>query len=433
MTQRPRADGLIHKLFASQFRQNIISNYLSVLWMGGLSLALIPIYLRLLGPSQWGLVAVCMSMQAFMSLLDMGFGQIMPRDIARVCDRPQETARTFIMFSRAYLGLGLIGLLFGQLAIPWVVDSWLHQGQVAVQGAALAFRLVLAQFLFQFANNAHIGYWNGLQAQRLANIRQCIFATAKHLAALTAIVAWDASATAYLLPFVFVSMVEYLANRRTVRREIAASSAPDPTFEDYKGLASQAGLLSIGVLVGMLVSQVDRIVLSRAVDIAAFGRYVIVANLGLAFMQLQYPLVRAYFPRIVRAEATSNVSSVRNMAAGIFILCILPCALVGLFAPLLLDAWTRDFAVVRDGVAPMRFILAAVALNAAYQPIYQRILSRGSSHLILRINVVVLLVVVPTAILATHGWGAAGAGFTWLAGAVVQFSLGFFLSRRGEI
>jgi O-antigen/teichoic acid export membrane protein len=432
MTLLVRPAGLIHRILMSQIGQNIISNYLSVIWVGGLSLALMPVYLRLLGPAQWGLVAVCISIQAFMSLLDLGLGQIMPRDVALVADRGPETARTFLLFSRAYFGLGCLGFAIGQAAVPWIAESWIHPGPESTSGAVQALRLVLVQFLFQFANNAHTGYWNGVQAQRLANLRQCAFATAKHFGALMTILAWKASAVGYLLPFVVVSAAEYAGNRRIIRREIDKSATPKLTLADFRSLSSEAGWLAMGVLIGMLVSQIDRIVLSHAVDLASFGRYVIVANLGLAFMQLQYPLVRAYFPRIVQAEGGTNNSSVRRLAVGILALCVLPCALVALFAPLLLEAWIRDSVVVTEGTTAFRFILGAVAVNAMYQLIYQRMLSRGLSRLIFKINLVVLFAVTPIALLATQRYGIAGAGLTWLVGSLVQLSLGLLLYRRGS-
>jgi O-antigen/teichoic acid export membrane protein len=433
MAQATSSRVFIKRESSSRLGQNVASNYVTIVWMGGLSLALIPVYMKLLGPSQWGIVAACISVQAFMSLLDLGLGQIMPRDIARVADSPRETATTFMLFSRAYLVLGVLGCALGQLAVPWLVDSWLDQGRGIDDDAILAFRCVLLQFVFQLANSAHIGYWNGLQAQGFANLRQCIFGTLKHMGALAAIMLWGGSPVAYLLPFLIVSALEYTANHWTIQREISFAAAPQPTVQDFRRLAREAGVLAVGVLVGMLISQVDRIVLSRTVDIESFGRYVIVANLGIAFMQLQYPLVRAYLPRIVQAQAINDRSASRHLGIGIFVLCILPCAVVALFAPQILQAWTRDPNVVRDGVAPLRLLLAAVALNAAYQPLYQRILARGSTHLILRVNCIVLAVAIPTAIFATNAWGITGAGFTWLASAVVQVSLGVLLARRGGL
>ena len=417
------------RLPQSQLGRNILSNYAAALWLGVLSLALMPLYLRLLGPNQWGLVAMCMSMQALMSLLDAGLGQIMPRDVARVASRPTEVARVFHLFSRVYLALAVAGMLVGQVAIPWVASRWIHAGGVAASDVMPALRLVLLQFFFQFANSAHVGYWNGMQAQGLANLRQCTFATAKHALAMVAIVAWRADALSYLWPFVAVSAIEYLANGHSIRHNLDQSVRPRVTQSDLRALVADVGWLAAGVLVGMLVSQVDRIALARAVDIAAFGRYVIATNLGLALMQLQQPLIRAFFPRIVQARGQADLVPMRGLTVGIVALCVVPCALTALFAPEILRLWTRDPIVVAEGTTPLRFVLGAVAINAMYQVTYQRLLSSASTRVIFRINIVVLAVTAPLAGFATDRFGAAGAGFIWLAASTIQLLAGLLAAR----
>jgi O-antigen/teichoic acid export membrane protein len=248
------------RVYKSQLGQNILTNYLAVVWMGGLSIVLIPLYLKRLGPDQWGIVAICMAIQGFLGLLDAGLGQIMPRDIARVAGDPVAEARVFRVFSQSYLSLGLFGLVLGQASVPWLIEHWFNQGRGISNGADVALRLVLMQFMFQFANNAHIGYWNGLQAQGLANLRQCAFGTIKHAGALALVYIWRADACAYLIPFVLVSVMEWCANRYTVQRVLGDRIVGETTFADFGKLTREAGVLALSVVIGMLVSQIDRIV-----------------------------------------------------------------------------------------------------------------------------------------------------------------------------
>lgn len=423
---------LIKGAYKSQLGQNILTNYLAVVWMGGLSIALIPLYLTRLGPDQWGLVAICMAIQGFMGLLDAGLGQIMPRDIARVAGDRAAEARVFQVFSRAYLGLGLVGLVLGQVGVPWLSTHWFSQRQSVADGVDLALRLVLVQFFFQFANNAHSGYWNGLQAQALGNFRQCVFGTAKHAGALALVYMWRADAFAYLVPFALLSALEWSVNRCTVRKGLGDLVDGQVPFADFRVLAREAGVLAMGVLIGMLVSQIDRIVLSRVVDVASFGRYIIVANLGLAFMQLQSPLIRAFFPRLARADAIGGQISLLRLGSGVFVLCVLPCILVAAAAPWLLQFWLGDSQMVAEGVLPLRLILGAVAVNAMYQLIYQRILSLGYSRLVFVINMVVLIVVAPLAIAIAPEYGVLAGGLAWVLGSLLQFGLGllWFLKVR---
>lgn len=419
-----RVKSFAQRAYRSQLGQNIGTNYLAVLWMGGLSIALIPLYLSRLGPDQWGIVAICMAIQGFLGLLDTGLGQIMPRDMARVAGDRAAEAKVFRLFSHSYLGLGLAGLLLGQASVPWLIEHWFNQGQGIGDGANLALRLVLIQFMFQFANNAHTGYWNGLQTQKLANVRQCVFGSLKHAFALGLVYQWRADAFAYLLPFALVSGIEWWSNRRRVLQSLGAFKSEATTIAEFRRLTHDAGMLALGVLIGMLVSQIDRIVLSRSVDSASFGRYVIVANLGLAFMQLQYPLMRAIFPRVAKVDSTGGGLNLRQLGLGVFVLCVLPCGLVAVIAPWLLTVWIGDPLVVSEGVAPLRLILGSVALNAIYQLIYQRIIARGQGRQIVLTNLVALIVLTPIAFFTAQKYGIVAGGLAWILGAAIQLGFG---------
>lgn len=393
--------------------------------MGGLSIALIPFYLKRLGADQWGIVATCMAIQGFLGILDAGLGQIMPRDVARVGEHPSGRARVFKVFASAYLFLALAGLVLGQLFANWLATSWFGRGQSIGPAGELALRLVFLQFFFQFSNNAHLGYWNGIQAQALANFRQCLFGTLKHAGALLSVYAWKADAVAYVLPFFLVSAAEYFFNRRSVGRSLAGVSGGRVSRSDFSLLAREAGTLALGVVIGMLVSQMDRIVLSRLVETADFGRYVIVANLGLALMQLQHPLLRAFFPRIASESGGKEGSrSFWMLALAVLVLCVLPCLCIVALAPWLLRTWTGDAQLVADGAAPFRMIVCAVVMNALYHLIYQRILLSGRGHVIVLINLAGLLAVTALLVWLAPRYGIATGGLAWLLGSFLQLCFG---------
>ncbi|MBT0962312.1 lipopolysaccharide biosynthesis protein [Denitromonas iodatirespirans] len=418
------------QILRSQLGQNILTNYAATVWLGGLSILLIPLYLRLLGPAQWGVVAICMVIQGVLTLLDAGLGQVMLRDVARSAREPTEVALVFRVFARAYWVLGAIGFVVGQLAVPWLTETWFNQGQGVPDGADIALRLVLVQFFFQFANGAHGGYWNGVQAQKLANMRQCGFATVKHAGALLLIFVWQPAAIAYLASFAVVSIVECVFNALTIRSELRDAPRVRLSRERFLRLGRETSVLAAGVLIGMSVSQIDRVVLSRVVSVEDFGRYAIVASLGLAFLQLQYPLMRAFFPRVVHEDATGGSGSFRKLGAGILVLCVLPCFAVALAAPWVLALWLNDSPVAAAGVAPLRLILCAVAINAVYHLLYQRILARGHGKAVVLINLAALIVTVPVTVFMANAHGILGGGVAWLTSASIQLALGVVWIRR---
>lgn len=386
---------------------------------------MIPVYLRILGPVQWGIVSVCLTLQGFMTLIDAGLGQIMPRDIARASHDSNSLTKTFLLFSRAYGGLAVIGFGLGQLVVPFLAKGWLQRPAGTTLELVWALRLVLVLFLFQFANNAHTGLFNGTQQQKLANILQCVFATLRHGLALLLLLSWQPTALAYILGFAPVAALEWVSNRYVVQKRLLAVDKVKVFigFGDYRQLAREVGIMAAAILLGMLVFQSDRIVLSRMLDLSRFGHYVVVANLGANFLQLQYPLQRAFLPHIA-SQLHDNRRAYIRLALSLGLLCAVPCLLVIMTSHWLLQAWTGNVRLADEGAMALRLILTAVAVNCGYGVIYQKMLTQQAGQVILFINLATLLIAFPLLYFMAPFMGVTAGGMMWLTTSGVQLCLG---------
>lgn len=431
-----RVAGLLSRLWDSRLARNALSNYLAVAWTALLSLAVIPIYVRTLGAGEWGVVAACMTLQGFLTLLDAGFGQILPRSLARVSGDPSEEARVFRAYDRIYATLAVAGFAGGQLLAGVAARRWFQASGVDAAHLELSLRVVLVQFLFQFANGVHVGFWSGMQLQEEGNLRTTGFVTLRHAAALASVLLLSPSALGYLVPFAVVCALEWGANRAAIRRRhLRDLGAVEVRRGEIAAIVREAGTFTAAILVGLLVSQADRIVLSRSQSLTHFGYYVIVANLAMAFMNLHGPLTRAYFPRIAAEDARGERGgqALRHLLLGVLVACVLPCLAAAAAAPALLSAWLHDPAIVAAGTLPLRLLLLAVALNALYGVAYTRMLSRGAGRTAIVVNVAALGAVALTTALDGGRLGIALGGAIWLASAGTQLALGLAwatLNRR---
>lgn len=413
---------------ASLTARNAASSFLALAWLSLLSILTIPIYIRLLGVSEWGLVAACASLQILSNFIDAGFSQIVPRWAAQEAEHPARLRQHVALFRRLYIGLGLA--MFGvlQASAAYLAHQWFQVPVERADALELAIRIVSFQFLFQFINNLHIGVWHGLQRQVLANARACGFGTLKHAVALLALMAGTQQAWVYALAFASIACIEVGANALSVHRMLGneASSAPDGKVA-LAPLLKEVSVLSGGILVGLLVSQLDRIILSRTVDVASFGVYTLVATLALAFLQLQAPVTRAFFPLIVRDiqhHGRVSVAHMKKMLLGTLLCCTLPALITSAFAPQILTLWLHDAAVVTMGSTPLRLLLLAIALNSLYGCIYQVIIAKGLSHKVLNINLISLASATFLTSILGSSHGLVLGGIIWIATATTQLALG---------
>jgi O-antigen/teichoic acid export membrane protein len=405
--------------------RNALSNYAYVLVMGLALLAFTPIYVRTLGASEWGLVALCMTLQAFFQLLDLGMSQVMPREVAQ---NTSGARRVFRIFLAVYGGLAVLVGVGGQ----FLAGSVAHGLGTPDTASDLeqAFRLVMLQFMFQFTNNAAIGYWNGLEQQHRANVRLALFGLTKHCGALAAVTLVEPSVLAYMIPFAAVAAVECTTNLGKVWRTPATASASLQAAEGAgrtttQMLRSAAGF-SGAVLVGMLTTQIDRLYLARSVPTEAFGAYVVAVNLALAMMQLVSPLQRAFTPRVMAGGAEGR-RALRRLLKMMLLVAVLPCLLLAAFAEPLFKLWLSNPAVAETGYPAFRWIVVAVAMNAVYSIAYLELLRSNRFTTVTALNLMILgsQVVFLWAIGSSLGL-LAGAG-TWLVCGAIQLAFALWL------
>lgn len=414
--------------YASLTARNAASSFLGLAWLSLLSLLTIPLYIRLLGVSEWGLVAACASLQILSNFIDAGFSQIVPRWTAQEALHPARLREYVNLFRRMYFGLALAMFVLLQASAGYLAHQWFQVPGERADALELAIRIVSFQFLFQFINNLHIGLWNGLQSQVLANVRACGFGTLKHAVTVLALLMGPKQAWVYTLSFACVACLEVCVNAISVQRMLGRKPAGESGEKIALGpLLKEVSVLSGGILVGLLVSQLDRIVLSRTMDVTSFGIYTVMVTFALALLQLNAPLTRAYFPVIVHdIQNHGRVSDVhiKRLLIGTLLFSTLPALLAFTLAPQILEIWLHDPLVVNIGSWPLRLLLLAIALNSLYGCIYQIILARGQSHKVLFFNLVSLLIAVLVILLWEKDVGLMLGGVIWVTNSLTQMILG---------
>jgi O-antigen/teichoic acid export membrane protein len=415
MLSRP----LMRKLF-----DDLLSNYSYVGLMALVTLFVLPQYARMLGPEQWGTVALCITIQAFLFSVDQLLGPTMLREVARAAEHGRQHA-AYLRFLRLYALPAFAGFVLG-IAILWMLER-----QRAAQGGAMpadlvwALRLALVQALFQFSNNAAIGYWSGLNQQRRANRRLAAFVLLKHGLALTLLVTWGANAVVYMLPFALVSALEFLANHRRIERDGDAAPAVVGTGHAATEWRDLAGFGAAATL-GLITAQIDRAFLSFALPVEQYGVYVLVGSLMLSMLSLQAPIQRAFLPRLTTATDPQLIA--KAMLKVECALLVLPALLMAAFPETVLLLWLHDAELVRAGAPTFRLLMLGVALNAVYVPASAMLLHLHRNAAIAAINLTVLGVQLWILAVWTPQVGMVAGAWSWLACGLVQLVCAVFIA-----
>ena len=180
--------------------------------------------------------------------------------------------------------------------------------------------------------------------------------------------------------------------------------------------AFSLGMTGITVT-GMILSQVDKLVLTKLMPLDQFGYYSLANSAASLLPQLVAPLFVAVFPMLSQAIVGGNQDEVRgqfHLSAQLTALVVFPAAVtLVFFAQDVLTVWTGDPALWRRPRARALSLLALGALlNSIWScptPCSWPTAGRGSS---VSINLVLVAITVPYAIFATWCWGTVGAAST---------------------
>lgn len=103
----------------SQIKSGVILGYVNMIVSIVISLVYVPIMLKLMGQSEYGLYSLVASVIAYLSVLDMGFGNAMIRFVskAKVKNEQKEEMKINGLFLFLYLIIGLITILIGSILV----------------------------------------------------------------------------------------------------------------------------------------------------------------------------------------------------------------------------------------------------------------------------------------------------------------------------
>lgn len=401
---------------------NLVSGYAYLGFAALVMLFLVPVYVQVLGATLWGVVAWCLTVQGVLFGLDAALGPLLLRDVARA-GHDDRVQASYARFLRLYGAVALVVFVLGQCVLV-VLDI----AQTASPTLLWALRLALLQFLFQFANNAAIGVWHGLQQQRRANLRLAGFAMLKHALALWLVIGWSPTPAAYFLPFAGVSLLEFVLNRRRVLRErIVPSATPGATGDETRGIAGYA----VAAGIGLLSFNIDRVFLSFRLPAAEYGVYFLLASLLFAVLHLQTPLGRVFLPQMATTASPRAVA--RAMLRIALPLLVLPCLALAAMPELVLRLWLHDAAIAAAGAPALRVMLIAVAMIVLFAPTATLLIRQQRWRTIAAINLAMLLAQCLVLVLLTPHLGLQAGAWAWLAAASVQLACAWPLWRNARL
>ncbi len=422
----------------SSLKQNVLANFAASLWASVMGLAFVPFYLHFLGVEAYGLMGVFATLQSMVSLLDMGLGSTLNRELARLSVR-QDSAHEMRNLVRTLEVLyWAVGILIGVLVLlitPLVTRHWVNTVSLEPTVVRQSMLLMGLSFIFQWPLGLYSGGLLGLQRQVILSCINGVIATAR--AAGGVLVLWQISATmqAFFTWQIIVSVISTFVVAVVLWRNLPPCT--DPVGFDRYSLwrvwRYAAGLSGISVTV-LVLTQIDKVLLSRLLTLEAFGYYTLAWAIAGNLYRVINPTFTAAFPRLAQLVACSDAETLKrfyHQSCQFVSVTFLPAAVIAMiFSHDILSIWIRDSHTVERTYLIMTIVLIGTTLNGLMYMPYALQLAYGWTHLALYTNIVSILVLVPLFVVLTHLYGAMGGAIAWAALNVGYVSIQIHLMHR---
>jgi O-antigen/teichoic acid export membrane protein len=176
-------------------------------------------------------------------------------------------------------------------------------------------------------------------------------------------------------------------------------------------------MLAISIL-ALLLTQVDKALLSRMLTLDSFGYYALASSVAGSLTLLVGPVTAAYYPRfnqlIVKGDTEAIHSAYHQSAQLVTVIVGSATAVLFFFSEKILLLWTSNQELTHR-VAPIMAVLTlGTFLNCLMWVPYQMQLAYGWTSLMITINCVAVVVLVPAIFVVVPVYGPMGAAWIWL-------------------
>lgn len=295
----------------NQLKAGVVLNYVVIVLNTVVGLLYTPYMLRMMGQSEYGLYSLVASVIAYLTVLDLGFGNAIVRYTAkfRAEKKTEEQYEMFGMFFLLYLVIGIIAFGIG-LGLYFNVDTLFGNTMTAVElgRARIMMLLLVANLAFTFPMSiwgSIIQAYEDFVFQKSLNIIRIILNTAVMICLLHFGYKAVAMVVVQTIFNVLTLVVNFIYCRRKLNIHIYFR------FKHFHwGFLKEVAIYSFWIFLNAIMDRVywstGQFVLGAMVGTAAVAVFAIAIQLEGMYMQFSTAISSVFLPKVTAMVATNR-------------------------------------------------------------------------------------------------------------------------------
>jgi len=406
----------------------MVANYTSRLWGGISTFIFTPMYLRVLGPESFGLIAFSTTLLGIVFLVDLGLSNTFAREMARKPDK-RSLADLLRSIEWLYLGIILLCILVAVVGSTAIAEHWLNTSELNPERVRWSVALMLLSAAVQVMLSVYIGGLLGANRHVTAAAYQIGFGVVRSGIVLIPL---------YFFPLVELVFVWQLTTaaicalllRRTIWRMIAPSARPRFSRSALLEVRAFAGGMFGILLISAINTQSDKLVVSKVFALDELGLYAIAGLVGQIPSMLALPLAVTVLPRLTALIENSEKTKLASvyMRYSYMISTLSFTVTIGIIvgAPQILHILLGEIPSAELIMVCRILTLGGAMLAAQFMP-YHLAVASGHTRTSLSFGTISAVLMPPAVFLCATQFGLVGATIPWLA---MNFIAAVYLAVR---
>lgn len=411
-------------------KHNLIANYLGQGWASLMGLAFVPMYIHYLGIEAYGLIGLFAVIQAWFVFLDMGLSSTLTREMARFTVGVHSSKYAYdLLRSIETIGLALAVVIGTAIWVgsDYLAVDWLKAKELSASVVAESLSMMAIVVTLRFCEGIYRGALFGLQMQVWFNAANASLATLRHAGSLVVLAFISPTLQGFFFWQAMISLLSVLVFAMRVYKVLPKIECPSKfsTSALLNVWQFAGGMMTISFF-SILLTQVDKVLLSRMLTLDSFGAYMLAATIASVLYATVVPITQAFYPSLIALVSREDQQELINkyhLGAQTITVLTTPIAFVLYFlGENVIFVWSGDATLAKNIAPVLAPLVLGTYLNGLMHMPYQLQLAHGWTGFTIKVNTVALAVFIPLLFWVVPRYGSIGAAWIW-----VSLNMGYFL------